>query len=304
MKEGKEGAADTAAAGRRRLARLLTAVEGGGAEALEALRGAADAPLRLVGVSGPPGAGKSTLVGALVRAARARGRRVGVVAVDPTSPVGGGAVLGDRIRMEGLESDEGVFIRSLASRGRAGGLAPAAVRTAVLLAAHGFGEVYLETVGAGQGETAVAGVAETRVVVLAPGAGDSIQALKAGLLEIADLFVVAKADLPGAEEAAAALGWAVADAAYGWRPPVLVASARTGAGVEAVSDAIERHAAALEAGGEGARRRAERAAREFSALVEERALGALRAAPAFAETLAEIRAGRRDPYAAAADFRI
>lgn len=287
---------------RRDLARLLTLVENDDPAALEALRAAARAPLRLIGVTGPPGAGKSTLIARLVRAARETGRRVGVVAVDPSSPLTGGAVLGDRVRMDSVESDDGVFIRSVASRGRGGGLAASAVRTAAVLAAHGYGEVYLETVGAGQGDVDVAGAAETRLVVVAPGAGDAIQALKAGLLEIADVLVVAKGDLPGAAEAAASLEWAVAEAPYGWRTPIIVASARTGDGVAEIAGSIRRHAEALERSGEGSRRRAERAVREFAALAEGAAVRRLRADPRYRAALEAVAGGARDPYEAAAEF--
>src|SRR5690606_10817327 len=186
------------------LARAISIVENG-RPAAQALLNALHARLgraRRIGITGPPGAGKSTLVAALVAALRARGETVGVVAVDPTSPFTGGALLGDRIRMGEVTLDPGVFIRSMATRGSLGGLALATKEVADVLDAFGFDHVLVETVGVGQSELDIAAAADTTIVVLVPESGDSIQAMKAGLMEIADLFVINKADRPGAERLA------------------------------------------------------------------------------------------------------
>jgi len=221
------------------LARALTIVETGGDEAA-ALLGGLGAPrgaLR-VGVTGPPGAGKSTLVSALTSAWRRQGRRVGILAVDPSSPFTGGALLGDRIRMLAHHGDPDVFIRSLASRGALGGLSEATEDAADVLDAAGFGVVLIETVGVGQGEIEVARAADATVVVLAPGSGDAVQGMKAGLIEIADVVVVNQADRDGAEALVQALDGALSLRAGG--PPTLLRTVATrGEGVEALREAIE-----------------------------------------------------------------
>lgn len=194
----------------------------------------------VVGFTGPPGAGKSTLVNALIRHARSLGQTVGVIAVDPSSPISGGAILGDRIRMTAALDDDGVFVRSLASRGYLGGLSPAAVRIVDALDAAGFDLVLLETVGTGQSEIDVAEVADVRVVISAPGLGDDIQAMKSGLLEIADILVVNKADRPGAAETMQQLKGALSIRAHGGDRPVLQTCAMTGEGVDALLAAIGR----------------------------------------------------------------
>jgi LAO/AO transport system kinase len=249
---------------RRALAELITRIEReepGAREALARLHGRTGRALE-IGITGAPGTGKSTLVAAL--AARLRkgisgrpARTVGILAVDPTSPFSGGAILGDRIRMRGLAGDAGVFIRSMASRGHLGGLARATEAAAAAVEAAGFDAVLIETVGVGQDEVEIARRARSVVVVETPGLGDDIQALKAGILEIADVLVVNKADLPGADAAAETLramqelGGAAAD---GWRPPVLQTVAVTGEGVEALAEAVFRHQEHLHASGEGLRR--------------------------------------------------
>ncbi|MET0773227.1 MAG: methylmalonyl Co-A mutase-associated GTPase MeaB [Candidatus Limnocylindrales bacterium] len=237
---------------RRALGRLLTQVEDGTAPIAAALR---DMPVEgqrahLVGITGPPGAGKSSLVNALVAAIRADERPVAVLAVDPSSPITGGAILGDRVRMQQHARDTGVFIRSMASRGHSGGLAAATRDAATVLAHSGFDLVLIETVGAGQGEVAVAGIVDTTVVVEAPGMGDEIQALKAGMMELADVVVVSKADLPGADQAASALramltvgaqhDRAMGDQPRPRRPEVLLASATEGTGITELLAAIDR----------------------------------------------------------------
>ncbi len=226
---------------RRAIARAITAVEEGG-EAARALREALAPYLgqaRVVGVTGVPGAGKSALVGALARELVERGQRVAVVAVDPSSSVSGGAVLGDRIRMEGVQADERVFIRSLASRGHLGGLARGADEMVDVLDAAGFDTVIVETVGAGQSEMEITRLAGTCIVVCPPGLGDDVQALKAGILEIADLFVVNKCDLPEAARVERELASMLALRGPGGRkPPVLKTVAIRGEGVAALADFV------------------------------------------------------------------
>jgi LAO/AO transport system kinase len=231
---------------RRALARLLTAIENdapGLRELLPQLFAAGHAG-HLVGVTGPPGSGKSTLVNALTEEWRRRGRRVGIVAVDPSSPYTGGAIMGDRIRMMGHAADPDVFMRSMASRGELGGIAAATWTAAAALDAAGFDPILIETVGAGQSEVEIARLAETTVVVEVPEMGDEVQAIKAGLLEVADVLVVNKGDRPGAELAARHLRAMLSTA--GGRvsrqpPPILVTTATSGEGVAALADAIEAH---------------------------------------------------------------
>jgi LAO/AO transport system kinase len=195
---------------------------------------------RVVGITGPPGAGKSTLVNALIRALRERHETVGVIAVDPSSPVSGGAILGDRIRMTAAMDDDGVFIRSLASRGYLGGLSPAAVRVIDALDAAGKSMILIETVGTGQNEIDIAEIADVRVVITAPGLGDGIQAMKAGLIEIADILVVNKCDREGAERTAEELTGSLAlRARDGGAPPILKTSAMTGVGIADLLAAID-----------------------------------------------------------------
>jgi LAO/AO transport system kinase len=233
----------------RALARAISAVEDdeeGAAELLAACRLVAEKAggvrAARVGVTGPPGAGKSTLIDALVRVWRARGKTVGVVAVDPTSPYTGGALLGDRIRMQGFAGDDGVYFRSMASRGGSGGLASAAADVCAVMEAAGREVVLIETVGAGQDEVAVARVADVVVVVLTPGMGDEVQSLKAGMMEIADVFAVNKADCDGAERMEAEIRemQGLGAVRAGWVAPVLRTVATTGDGVAGVLEAVER----------------------------------------------------------------
>jgi LAO/AO transport system kinase len=228
------------------LARLLTAIENdapGMRDLLPALFRASKGA-HLVGITGPPGSGKSTLVNALAAEWRRRGRRVGILAVDPSSPYTGGAIMGDRIRMMEHAADPDVFVRSMASRGELGGLSAATWIAAGALDAAGFDPVLVETVGAGQSEVEVARLAETTVVVEVPEMGDEVQAIKAGLLEVADVLVVNKADRPGADRAARQLR-AMLSTAGGRvkrKPPhVLMTTATTGEGVAALTDAIDAH---------------------------------------------------------------
>jgi LAO/AO transport system kinase len=214
-----------------------------------------------VGITGPPGAGKSTLVNELALLLREQQRTVGILAVDPSSPFSGGALLGDRIRMEDRTLDEGVFIRSMASRGSHGGIARATVDAGDVLDAFGFDDLLIETVGVGQAEYDVMSATDTVVVVLCPGAGDGIQAMKSGLLEVADVLVVNKAELPGAERLAGDLEEAVHLRTAGkreWTPPIVCCSAGTGKDVEAVLEAVAQHRAFLEDGRLDAVRRRKR----------------------------------------------
>lgn len=236
---------DLLAGKRAALAKAITAVESGsalGGTILGRIRATASERLGrevVVGITGSPGCGKSTLTSALLGRLRARHLQLGVIAVDPSSPLSGGALLGDRLRMAEHASDPGVFVRSLSSRGKLGGLAPSAREIVTLMAAAGKDLVVVETVGAGQSEVEIARIADVKVVVTAPGLGDDIQALKSGILEIADVLVVNKGDLPGAEQAASQLR-----AMQALRPaslrevPVLVTSATEGHGLDELSDTI------------------------------------------------------------------
>jgi len=325
------------------LARAISMVENGtpGFEGLLAAVHAEIGRARRIGVTGPPGGGKSTLIERLTAHYRAAGHTVGVVAVDPSSPFSGGALLGDRIRMESASGDSGVFIRSMASRGSLGGMATTTGEVADVMDAFGFDRILIETVGVGQSELDVATAADTTVVVLVPESGDGIQVMKAGLMEIADVFVVNKADRPGADRLRQELEVAMGlrhghtfrhvpahhgvelqtaktareqddhhrsedeSEARGWEPPVVVTTAFRDEGVDELVATLDRHFAALEAGGDLAarrRRRLETRTRE----VLERALrrwvwsdAGPRAAVDAA--LADVAAGKRSPYEAAAD---
>ena len=291
---------------RRALARALTLAERGGAEAHALL--AAVYPrtggAHTIGITGPPGVGKSSLVAALAAEWRRRGATVGVIAVDPSSPYTGGAILGDRIRMQGLGGDAGVFIRSMASRGRLGGLARAADDAIALLDAAGFAVVLVETVGAGQGEVAIARSAQSTVVVEAPGLGDDVQAIKAGLLEAADVFVVNKADREGADQALRQLRAMLAlgrNRDAGWTPPVLRAVATVGEGVGEIIAALEAHRQHLQSSDALAQHARARAAQALADAVGELALEHIRAdEAAYNAALDEIAARNASPYAVAA----
>jgi LAO/AO transport system kinase len=313
-----EGLADAVVAGdRRALARLLTAVENRTPVAEAAMRRLYPTAGRahLVGITGPPGSGKSTLVASLIERVRAAGRTVGVVAVDPSSPITGGALLGDRVRMQAYAGDRDVFIRSMASRGHAGGLASTSTAAAAVMDAAGFDLILIETVGTGQSEVEVAAAADTTVVLEAPEMGDEVQAIKAGLLEVADLVVVNKGDRPGALRTAAQLramlvagaspkvGTVGGDRPRPKRPEVLVTTASTGEGVDDLLAALDRHRAAgrNEASGAAGARLA-RAEAQVWAILSDRLRDALREArhaEATRATLAEVAEHRLDPYAAA-----
>jgi LAO/AO transport system ATPase len=298
----------------RSVARLISLVE----DASPLLRevAAALAPhtgrAQVLGLTGAPGVGKSTTTTALVRALRAEGKRVGVLAVDPSSPFSGGALLGDRVRMQDHAGDSGVFIRSMASRGHLGGLAWATPQALRVLDAAGCDVVLVETVGVGQSELEIASLADTTLVLVAPGMGDGIQAAKAGILEVADVFVVNKADRDGADQTVRdlrymlSLGGRHSEAGH-WRPPIVktVAARDADNGIDEVLESIEKHRAWLESSGEGAHRRTERAAREVEAI----ALASLRArmadvhgSAALGTLAGRVVAGEADPYTAADDL--
>jgi LAO/AO transport system kinase len=293
-------------------------------------RGAA----RRVGVTGPPGAGKSTLTERLIQHYRAQGLSVGVVAVDPTSPFTGGALLGDRIRMESASLDPHVFIRSMATRGAHGGLATTTEEVADLLEAFGFARILVETVGVGQTELDIARSAETTVLVLVPESGDGIQTLKAGVMEIADVYVVNKSDRPGGEtlrqEVEVMLGIRRGNAfrhvaphhradrrtagppdgrpglSDPWEPPVLATVASRGEGIADLAAALDRHYAYLEASGRLAERRRQRLAARTRAVLERAVqrwlVEATRAEELLAQRLDEVVEGRRSPYDVAAEI--
>ena len=291
---------DLATGERRPLARLLTRIENGDPSVRPQLpelfadgRGA-----HVVGITGPPGSGKSTLVNALTGEWRRRGRRVGIIAVDPSSPYTGGAIMGDRIRMMEHAADRDVFMRSMASRGELGGVAATTWIAAAALDAAGFDPVLIETVGAGQSEVEVARLAETTVVVEAPEMGDEVQAIKAGLLEVADVIAVNKGDRPGADRAARQLRAMLSSA--GGRierkpPPVLVTTATSGDGVVALADAIEAHRAVARSPTQALERAASQVRRALADLAADRAA----ASGSWDTTLQSVADRELDPMTAA-----
>ncbi|MFI5199646.1 MAG: methylmalonyl Co-A mutase-associated GTPase MeaB [Candidatus Limnocylindrales bacterium] len=289
---------------RRSLARLLTAVENRTAVAEAALRRLYPIAGRahLVGITGPPGAGKSTLVAALVGELRRNGRTVAVVAVDPSSPITGGAILGDRVRMQAYAGDRDVFLRSMAARGHAGGLASTTGAACAVFDAVGFEIVLIETVGTGQSEVEVAAAADTTVVLEAPEMGDEVQAIKAGLLEVADLVVVNKGDRPGAQRTASQLRAMLGGGRRGVHgPPVLITTAATGSGIPELLLAIDRRreAGALADDGEA---RLARADGEVRGALADRLGRLMREPGSAAATEAAVRAVAAheiDPYTAA-----
>ena len=295
---------------RRALARGITLVETGGAPARELLGALYGRTGRahIVGITGAPGVGKSTLVNVLALRWRRAGKTIGIVAVDPTSPFSGGAILGDRIRMQPLGGDAGIFIRSMASRGRLGGIARATGDAVDLLDAAGFDIVIVETVGAGQGEVEIASAAHTTVVIEVPGMGDDVQAIKAGILEIANVFVVNKADREGADatirqlRAMLHLGGPPRD---GWAPPILPVVALREEGVAEVAAAIEQHIAHLHTSEQFVVQQRRRTAHEFQQIVQEAALERVRArlaGDAWEALVSRIARREIDPYTAAEEL--
>jgi GTPase len=291
----------------RSVARLISLVENGDpalpevAAALAPYAGRA----QVVGLTGAPGVGKSTTTNELVRSLRAAGHRVGVLAVDPSSPFTGGAILGDRVRMQEHTTDRGVYIRSMSSRGQLGGLAAATPQAVRVLEGAGCDVIVVETVGVGQAEVEIASLADTTLVLLAPGMGDAIQAVKAGVLEIADIFVINKADRPGADatyrdiQGMLALG----EREPGdWRPRVVRATAVRGEGIDDVVAAIEKHRAWLTDTGALRLRRERRAAGEVEAIALgtlRARIGSLREGTALSTLATRVADGEIDPYAAA-----
>jgi LAO/AO transport system kinase len=292
----------------RAVARLISLVEDGSPVLREAM--AALAPYcgtaYVVGLTGAPGVGKSTSTSALVAEYRARGKRIGVLAVDPSSPFSGGALLGDRVRMQDHATDPGVYIRSMASRGHLGGLSAATPQALRVLDAAGCDVVFVETVGVGQSEVEVAQAADTAVVLLAPGMGDGIQAAKAGILEIGDVFVVNKADREGAEAAARELNHMLAlgdrrEPGH-WRPPIVKTVAARSEGIGEVVEALEKHRAWLAETGNLAARRKARAAAEVEAIavaVLRRRFGDLHGDSRLSALADAVVGGGMDPFTAA-----
>ncbi len=291
----------------RAVARLISLVEDASPLLREVMAGLAPhtGHAQIVGITGSPGVGKSTSTSALVKALRATGKRVGVLAVDPSSPFSGGALLGDRVRMQDHATDRDVYIRSMASRGHLGGLSWSTPQALRVLDAAGCDVVIVETVGVGQSEVEIAGLADTTLVLLAPGMGDGIQAAKAGILEIGDIYVVNKADREGADQVRRDLRsmLALADRGEGaWRPPIVQTVAQSGQGVDEVVAAIDDHRAWMEASGELERRRVRRARDEIEAIavtaLRER-WGDVHTRTELDELAEQVAAGTSDPYAAA-----
>jgi LAO/AO transport system kinase len=270
----------------------------------------------VVGLTGPPGVGKSTTTSELIRVLRTQGRRVGVLAVDPSSPFSGGALLGDRVRMGEHATDDGVFIRSMATRGHLGGLARATPHALRVLDGAGCDVVLIETVGVGQSEVEIVALADTTVVLLAPGAGDGVQAAKAGLLEVADVFVVNKADREGADQTVRDLRRTLSlgvgqdvevvdGRAAGWRIPVQRAVAARGEGVPELVDLLDAHRRWLDGSGERERRRLARAGAEIQAIALDRVrarLDEVRGAEGIPALAERVLAGELDPYRAATEL--
>ena len=261
----------------------------------------------VVGVTGPPGAGKSTLVDMVVAEERRRGRTVGVLAIDPSSPFTGGAILGDRVRMGRHAHDPGVFIRSMGTRGASGGVSRAAYDACLVLDAMGFERVIVETVGVGQEELDIVTLAHSTIIVAVPGLGDEVQAMKAGLLEAGEILVVNKADREGFEQTLRQLDLMLhlrgADAAGGWVPRLLSSVASRGEGAAAIVEALDAHRAHLTASGEFARHCGRRCEQQFLALARAGVMAELLAA-AGEELLVQVRSRRIDPYTAADELLV
>ena len=294
----------------RALSRVISMLERGDPSAADVMRESDSRSGRAytLGITGPPGAGKSTIVDQLTRHLRQQDKRVGIVAVDPTSPFSGGALLGDRIRMQRHYLDPGVFIRSIATRGQAGGLPRIVKGIARALDAAGYDVVIVETVGVGQTELGIMGVADTVAVALIPEAGDTIQALKAGIMEIADLYVVNKADRDGADQMAASVTAMLhmALTTPDWVPPVMLTAAHTGRGIEQLWDKLEEHLTYLKNSGNLKRRRGEHRTQEFLEVVEEELVRRLRSLvqtdPELLSVLDQIAEKDAEPYSAALQF--
>ena len=296
----------------RAIARLLSLIENGSPQLRPIMRALAPrtGSARVIGLTGAPGVGKSTITGALVKAYRAKDLRVGVIAVNPSSPFTGGALLGDRIRMQDHATDSGVFIRSMATRGHLGGLAAATPQALRVLDAAGFDLVLIETVGVGQAELEIASLADTTIVLVAPGMGDAIQAAKAGILEVADIFAVNKADRPQAQQAVRdlrnmlALGQRGADDQDqpGWKTPIVSTVATTGEGIGELTDRADAHWSWLLSSGEREHRRLARAREEVAAIAVaalRRQMRRLTDGSGLDELAGRVAGGEIDAYAAA-----
>ena len=291
----------------RALARLISLVENGSTQVRSVIKDLLPftGQARVIGLTGAPGVGKSTMTGALIGAFRARQTRVAVLAVDPTSPFTGGALLGDRIRMQEHATDDGVFIRSMASRGHLGGLAAATPQAIRVLDAAGFELIIIETVGVGQAEVAIASLADTVAVLLAPGMGDAVQAAKAGILEVADLYVVNKADKPDAQQVVRDLRNMIALGEHkpdDWKPPIVTTVAANGPRDEGLAELVSRldeHWSWLAASGELERRRQARAREEITALAFDQLRVRLAEGGQLDDLAARVAAGDLDPFRAA-----
>ncbi len=295
---------------KRAAAKLISLVEDEDEKAADVLRELYQhtGKTHIIGITGPPGVGKSSLVDRLTKAFRKRGKKVGIVAIDPTSRFTGGAILGDRIRMTELATDEGVFVRSMGTRGHHGGIARATTEAAMVLDALGMDVVFVETVGAGQSQHEIWECVHTSVIVEMPGTGDEIQAMKAGILEIGDIFVVNKADKDGAEQVVNELEQIAEYKAMEqkWKPPVHTTVATEGQGIEEVVDSIENHLDHLRESGEYQKREEERTRGEFTRIVQDlllrRTFAGEKPKRRFEELLKEIVDKKTDPYTAAEEL--
>ena len=306
----EEAAQRLLAGDQRILSRLISLLERGDPRAADVLKAIDSRTGRAytVGITGPPGAGKSTIVDRLTELLRGQGLTVGIVGVDPSSPFSGGALLGDRVRMQRHYLDSGVFIRSVATRGHSGGLSRIVKGIVRLLDAAGTDIILVETVGVGQTELGIVGVADTILLTLMPESGDAIQALKAGVMEVADVFLVNKADREGADHMAAAINGMVqmVDTHSGWTPPVVLTTARSGQGIEELWNKIQAHREVLTATSELARRRGAHRRREFLETVQEELERRLKALvendPVMEATVEKVANREAEPYSSAMEF--
>lgn len=295
---------------KRALARAITVVENGGPDAEHLVKSLFHLSGRahLIGVTGSPGVGKSTLTDALVSQIRTEGKKVAVLCIDPSSPYTGGAILGDRIRMQDHTLDENVYIRSMANRGHTGGVALATYDAVRMLEAFGFETIIIETVGVGQSELAIAQTADTTILVLMPGSGDDIQAIKSGIMEIGDIFVVNKGDLPGANKSATEIiaSLELAHHPSQWMPPVLVAISATGEGVPEIWNKVKAHKEFLEESSELEERRKNKVKNELSEIVADIARNnladSLESSDEIRSTVTDVAARKMDPHTAAREI--